>query len=76
MTDRTFDTCTECGKECEVWMVRDEIWLCDECIDLYGWEQCDICEDFYVYDAVEFTDLPDGRHVCEYCMEDIDLEDE
>lgn len=70
MTYRTSGVCADCGKECELWMIRDDLWLCDECTESDGWEQCDICEDFYTYDAVEFTDLPDGRHVCEYCMED------
>lgn len=72
MTDRTHDICTECGKETKVWMIRDEIWLCDDCVEEQGWVQCDICGDFYVDGEVEFTDLPDGRTVCEYCMEDLD----
>lgn len=70
MTDRTRDICTECGEEKMVWMIRDEIWLCDDCAEDQGWTQCAICGDFYMLDEVDFTELPDGREVCEYCMED------
>lgn len=70
MTDRTHGICTECGKKTMVWLVNDEQRLCDECIDFLDFTQCAICGDFYPEDDVEFTELPDGREVCEYCMED------
>ena len=67
---RTHGVCTECGNEADLWIVTDEDWLCEECLDFLDYTQCAICGEFYPEDQVEFTELPDGREVCEYCMED------
>ena len=72
MTDQEFGVCPECGEEKMLWLIREDIILCDDCASELDWEKCDICGDFYMWDAVDFTELPDGRNVCEYCMEDID----
>ena len=72
MTDKIFGICPECGEEKELWLIREDVILCDECADSLDWIQCDICEDFYPYGVVDFTELDDGRYVCEYCMEDIE----
>lgn len=72
MTDQVFGVCPECGKEKKLWLIREDVILCDECADGLDWTQCSICGDFYPWDVIEFTELPDGRNVCEYCMEDID----
>ena len=70
MTQQDIDICTECGEKKMVWLIREDVKLCDECADFLDWIQCDVCGDFYPYDSVEFTELEDGREVCEYCMED------
>lgn len=71
MTDYYTDICTECGKRKKVWLIREDVRLCDDCVEESDWWKCDVCGDFYIWDAVEWTDLPDGRTACEYCMEDI-----
>lgn len=68
---KTRGNCTECGKKTTVWIVNDLQTLCEDCIDFLDYTQCDICGDFFPEDDVEFTELPDGRMVCEYCMEDL-----
>lgn len=72
MTQQDMDICTECGEKKMVWLIREDVRLCDECADFLDWIRCDICGDFYPYDSVEFTELEDGREVCEYCMEDLE----
>ncbi len=62
------EECPECGKITDVLYISDDVRMCEECADLWGFEYCDICEEYYA--GIEFTDLPDGRHVCEWCMED------
>ena len=71
VTEKIKGTCMECGKRGKVWQIREELVLCDDCADELDWIQCDICGDFYPWDDVEFTELEDGRKVCEYCMEDL-----
>ena len=70
MTRQYKGTCTECGEVKMVWLIREDVVLCDKCADDLDWVQCDICGDFYPWGDVEFTRLPDDRQVCEYCMED------
>ena len=65
-------TCQECGEEKMVYLIREDVILCEECADELDWIQCEICGDFYPYGDVEFTELDDGRTVCEYCMEDLE----
>ena len=72
MTDRDIEVCTECGEEKMVWFINDETRLCEDCADDLGFVQCDVCGDFYPMDSVDFTELPDGREVCQYCMEDLE----
>lgn len=78
MTDQVCDVCPECGERKLLWLIREDVILCDECAFNEGWIQCCFCKDFYPYGVIEFTELDDGREVCEYCMEDIDelLEEE
>ncbi len=70
MAESTFDICTECGEETEVWIIDDETRLCKDCLNDLDYVQCDICQEYWMYDAIAFTELPDGRTVCQYCMED------
>ena len=71
MTERCRGTCTECGRRRMVWLINEETKLCNECVDLLDYIKCDECGEFFPYDTVEFTDLPDGRTVCEYCLEGV-----
>ena len=71
MAQCTEDVCTECGNHTKVWIVNDVDWLCEECLDDLDYELCDICEEFYKAEYVVFTELSDGRTVCQYCMEDL-----
>lgn len=64
-------TCMDCGEEKMVWIINEVTTLCEDCAADRDLERCDICEEWYPYDQVEFTELPDGRNVCEYCMEDV-----
>ena len=70
MTYQTEDVCTCCEKKGIVNMISDDVWLCQECTDDLC-DFCDVCEEYWIKDGTEFTDLPDGRHVCQWCMEDI-----
>ena len=76
MTYRDFGTCTECGEEAELWLIRDDVRLCDDWTEEGNWIQCSRCGDVYVDGEVEFTELPEGRSVCEYCMEDYPWDEE
>lgn len=69
MTYQTKGKCTCCEQEGTLNMISDDVWLCQECTDAMC-TRCDVCEEYWLSGGVEFTDLPDGRHVCQYCMED------
>jgi hypothetical protein len=69
MTQQEEGICPECGEKKMLWLIREDVELCDECA-ANDWTQCAICGDFYPWDIIEFTELEDGREVCEYCMED------
>ena len=73
MTSREMGTCPECGQKKMLWLIREDVTLCDECADELDWIQRDACGDFYPYDDVEFTELPDGRNICEYCAESLNI---
>lgn len=64
--------CSKCGRKKTVWQIREDLVLCERCADKLDWVQCDICKDFFPFGDVEFTELPDGRTVCEYCAEDLE----
>ena len=68
-------TCTECGTEnVKVISFDDGACLCEECIDsLY--EKCDICDEYFEPEYVEFFVHKDGRMICEYCAENFDADD-
>ena len=68
MTEKKRGTCPECGKRRMLWLIRDDVKMCSECADFWDWIQCDLCGDFYPFGDVSFTELPDGRTACEYCM--------
>ena len=67
------EECPECGKITDILYISDDIRMCEDCAANWDFEFCDVCEEYYA--GIEFTDLPDGRHVCEYCMEDLDDEE-
>jgi hypothetical protein len=71
MADKTFDICTECGKETDVIIVDDETRLCESCLDELDYCECDCCHEYWLADVVEFFDTEDGRTVCEHCYEDM-----
>lgn len=65
-------TCTMCGKkDCNLTIVDEAAHVCEECL---GNEYifCDECHEYWLCDAVEYSELEDGRTVCEYCAEDIE----
>ena len=41
----------------------------------YSYTQCDICGEYWGDGYVEFTVTADDKLVCEYCMEDTDVEE-
>ena len=68
-------TCTYCGKEnCELTIVDEANHVCEFCLD-NEYIQCDECKEYWLWDAILFYNLKDGRTLCEHCAEDID-EDE
>ena len=68
-------TCTDCGKENTSLIILDDVdWLCEECLDS-SYTQCDICGEYWCDGYVEFTVTADDKLVCEYCMEDTDVEE-
>ena len=71
MTYQTKGKCTCCEQEGTLNMISDDVWLCQECTDAMC-TRCDVCEEYWLSGGIEFTVLPDGRHVCQYCMEDLD----
>ena len=72
MAQTTFDICTECGKETEITVVDEVTRLCEKCLDLLDYIECDHCHEYWQYDAVEFYENEDGENICEYCYEDED----
>jgi hypothetical protein len=64
-------TCTMCGKkDCELTIVDEVEHVCEECL---GNEYifCDECKQYWLWDAICFYNLKDGRTLCEHCGEDI-----
>ena len=72
MAQTTFDVCTECGKKTNITVVDEVTRLCDKCLDILDYIECDHCHEFWQYDAVEFFETEDGENICEYCHEDED----
>ena len=71
MAKRGIGTCTECGEEnVMVNVVDDETILCDDCLG-DDYIECDECHELWLYDAIKFYELKDGRTLCEYCAEDM-----
>jgi predicted RNA-binding Zn-ribbon protein involved in translation (DUF1610 family) len=68
-------TCTMCGKKRELTVVDEVTEVCQDCLD-NEFIQCDECRQYWLYDAIKFYHLKDGRTLCEDCAEDIDDEDE
>lgn len=71
---RCIGTCTDCGKEKMDLMILDDVdRLCEQCLDA-SYIRCDICGEYYS-DTIDFT-YTDDQTICEYCMEDLDDEDD
>ena len=76
MQKKAKDTCTTCGAEDVLCTFIDDVdRVCDTCLD-NDFQFCDICEEYWSTDAVEFTELNDGRMACENCAEDLEEEEE
>lgn len=68
-------TCTMCGEtDCNLTIVDEAAHVCEDCLD-NEYIQCDECHEYWLWDAILFYNLKDGRTLCEHCAEDID-EDE
>ena len=68
-------TCTMCGEEdCELTIIDEVNHVCEDCL---GNEYifCDECEEYWLWTAVKFYNLKDGRTLCEHCAEDIDSDE-
>lgn len=72
MAQTTFDICTECGEKTEVTIIDEVTRLCEDCIDELDYVKCDKCNEYYLYDAIDWYELENGDTVCEYCNEDIE----
>ena len=67
-------TCTMCGKEnCELLIVDEANHVCQDCLD-NEYIFFDECKEYWLWDAILFYNLKDGRTLCEHCAEDIDEE--
>ena len=76
MAKTAIGTCTECGAEDVLVTAVDEgTFLCEDCLDELDYVECDNCHEFWLWDAVKFYDLKDGRTLCENCADQM-LEDE
>ena len=69
MAQKTFDICTECGKETEITVVDEVTRLCEKCLDVLDYMECDHCHEFWQYDAVTFYYLKNEDRLCEHCAE-------
>jgi len=70
MAQKYKGTCTECGEEnVQVTLIDEVISLCDDCIEELDYIECDECHEFWLWDAIKFYDLKDGRTLCEHCAE-------
>jgi formylmethanofuran dehydrogenase subunit E len=67
--------CTECGEHTEITVIDDVNMLCDDCIDELDYIECDECKELWLWDAIKFYNLSDGRVLCQYCAEKM-LQDE
>lgn len=81
MAERYIGMCTECGEdEIEVTLIDEVTSLCDGCIEELDYIECDMCHEFWLWDAIKFYNLKDGRTLCEHCgdmlMEDGELTEE
>lgn len=68
-------TCTMCGKKnCDLTIVDEVAHVCEECLD-NEYIFCDECKEYWLWDAIKFYNLKDGRTFCEHCAEDLDPEE-
>lgn len=64
-------TCERCSEsDTDLCMIPGFGGVCRDCLE--EMEICDVCGEIYDSMSVEFTELDDGRYVCEWCMEDLD----
>ncbi|MBE7053426.1 MAG: hypothetical protein E7391_04035 [Ruminococcaceae bacterium] len=69
MSEKIIDICTECGEKTEVIIVDEETRLCEDCLDELNYIKCDRCNEYWLWDVVEFHETEDGENICEYCNE-------
>lgn len=68
-------TCTMCGKKnCDLLIVDEVNHVCQNCLD-NEFIYCDECQEYWLWDALVFYHMKDGRTICENCIEDFDEED-
>ena len=75
-TNKTYKgTCTMCGKAEQGLTIVDEVaHVCQDCLD-NEYIYCDECKEYWLWDAIKFYNLKDGRTLCEHCAEDVDEAD-
>ena len=71
MAEKTFDTCTNCGKKAQVSIIDDETRLCEDCFIDLDYIECDNCTEAYLWDAIIFYNLKNGDTLCEHCGKDM-----
>ena len=66
--------CTKCGKEADLTIIDEVDRVCESCLE-NEYIQCDECKEYWLWDAIAFYKLKDGRTLCEHCAEDVDEND-
>ena len=69
MSKTTLGICTECGEKTEVVIVDEVTRLCEDCLDDLNYIKCDHCNEYWLWDVVEFYETEDGNTICEHCRE-------
>lgn len=72
------EKCTMCDKLVdidEITVIDDVNRVCEFCRD-NEYIQCDECNEYWLWDAIKFYEMKDGRTLCEHCAEDIEDESE
>ena len=68
-------TCTMCGEENRDLLIVDENnHVCEDCLG-NEFIFCDECKEYWLWDAIEFYNMKDGRTLCEHCAEDVDQDE-
>lgn len=63
--------CIRCSeKDVDLFVIPDLGGVCKDCLE-NDMDVCDVCGIIYDCMETEFTELDDGRTVCEWCLEEV-----